>query len=597
MPELQFKGKEFVFNHHLSIPFCPLIPDPKKSVGSSDMGGNLIIHGDNLVALKALTPYFSGKVDCVFIDPPYNTGNESWSYNDAVNSPLMRDWLNSNPVNKDDMLRHDKWLCMMYPRLKLLSELLADTGTFWMTLDDNEVHRARAVLDEIFGEANFLANIAWEKRYTRSNNANMFYSLKDSLLVYRKSDRVNSIKEKRTEKADSGYSNPDQDPRGDWATSSYVNPATKAERPNLVYPIKNPTTGKNVEHPTHAWKYSPEENKRHIRENLLWWGQDGRAKFPRLKLFLSEAEKLVPVDLWDYRSTGTTDEGGDELKEMFGSAVFDNPKPSRLIQRILRMIPKQDAVILDSFAGSGTTAHAVLKQNKEDGGSRRFIMIEFEDYCDKITAQRVRKAIKGYDSQGTQSEELFRLPLSLQALKGADKALQHIASIENLEGHRFDRIKKEVEEGVLVVRGEKKSTAKIEGLGGEFTYCTLGPPLDLDKLLTGKNMPSYESLGAWLFHTATGQALAEKSSKPSDWFLGETPTLYVWLIYRPDVKFLKSPEAALTLELAEKIAKSKKAKKRHLVFAAAKFVPNKMLLPLGVEHAPLPFALYRLEKS
>lgn len=160
MPELQFKGKEFVYNHHLTVPYRPLIAHPDKSLG--DNTENLIIHGDNLHALKALLPRYAGKVDCIFIDPPYNTGNENWSYNDNVNNPIMREWLNSNPVNKEDMLRHDKWACMMYPRLQLLHELLSETGSFWMTLDDNEVHHARMMLDDIFGEENFIANFVWQ---------------------------------------------------------------------------------------------------------------------------------------------------------------------------------------------------------------------------------------------------------------------------------------------------------------------------------------------------------------------------------------------------------------------------------------------------
>ena len=152
MPELFFKGKEYVYNHHLTVPYRRLLPDAKKSIGPADLGGNLIIHGDNLHALKSLLPRYAGHVDLVFIDPPYNTGNENWSYNDNVNSPIMQEWLRSNPVNAEDMLRHDKWLCMMWPRLTLLRELLSERGSLWMTLDDNEIHRARTMLDELFGE-------------------------------------------------------------------------------------------------------------------------------------------------------------------------------------------------------------------------------------------------------------------------------------------------------------------------------------------------------------------------------------------------------------------------------------------------------------
>jgi adenine-specific DNA-methyltransferase len=596
MPEMHFKGKEFVYNHHLTVPYRPLVPNSGKSVGGTEMNGNLIIHGDNLHALKALLPLYARKVDCIFIDPPYNTGNENWNYNDNVNSPMMREWLSSNPVNKEDMLRHDKWLCMMYPRLVLMRELLSESGSLWMTLDDNEIHRARSIMDEIFGEENFVACISWEKRYTRSNNANMFYSLKDYVLVYRKSELLSSIKELRTGKADSMYSNPDGDSRGAWSTSSYVNPAIREERPNLCYAIENPFTGEKVEHPTHAWKYSKEENARHILEKRLWWGLNGDAKYPRLKLFLAEAEQLVPVDVWDYETTGTTDEGGEEVKRIFGSAIFDNPKPTRLIERILKMLPKSDATILDSFAGSGTTAHAVLDMNKKDGGDRRFILIEFEDYADTITAERVRQVINGYEFVGTQREELYHENISLTTLKRPDKLLDQIASIEHLDGHRFDNIRKEIKNGILTVTGERQVAERAEGLGGRFTFCTLGEPVDLDKMLTGENLPSYKAIGSWLFHTATGEALDPARVDESQWFLGESSGFYVWLVYQPKLDFLKSREAALTLNLAEKIAEARKGK-RHLVFAPAKFVPNKTLLPLGVEYAPLPFALYRVGKG
>ena len=399
MPTLQWVGKDKVVNHHLDVPFRVLnkvssFSAPEGTPANST--DNRIIHGDNLEALKSLLPEFEGKVKCIYIDPPYNTGNEGWVYNDAVNDPKMKRWL-GQVVGKEgeDLSRHDKWLCMMYPRLKLLHRLLARDGVIFISLDDTEAGYARVMLDEMFGSAHFLASIAWEKRYTRSNNAKLFYSLKDTVLVYRKSTDVAVLKEGRTEKADSNYNNPDNDARGAWTTSSYVNPAAKAKRPNLGYTIRRPN-GMLVDHPTHAWKYSKKEHQRHKSENLLWWGQDGNAEYPRLKLFLANAAGMVPVDLWSHEQTGTTDEGGQEIKEIFGSAVFDTPKPTRLIERILKIASDQDSIILDSFAGSGTTAHAVLKLNANDGGRRRFILVETESYADGITAERIRRVISGY---------------------------------------------------------------------------------------------------------------------------------------------------------------------------------------------------------
>ncbi|KAB7739988.1 site-specific DNA-methyltransferase [Parvibaculum sedimenti] len=600
MPELIFKGKEFVYNHHLSVPFRPLVPHAKKSIGGTHLDGNLIIHGDNLHALKALLPMYAGKVDCVFIDPPYNTGNEGWAYNDNVNSPIMKEWLKANPIGLDDGLRHDKWLAMMYPRVKLLHELMSEQGSLWMTLDDNESHRARLMLDEIFGESGFVANIAWVKRYTRSNNAKMFYSLKDTLLVYRKTIALDTVKEPRTEKSDSNYTNPDNDPRGPWMTSSYVNPATREQRKRLVYPIKNPFTGKMVEHPTHAWKYKLDENRRHIEENRLWWGEKGDAEYPRLKLFLDEAEQLVPIDVWSYEDVGSSDDGGDELKRIFGKAVFENPKPTRLISKVLSLVPNRDALVLDSFAGSGTTAHAVLAANKSDDGNRKFILVEGEEYADKITAERVRRVIKGYEFSGTQREELLRENITFSKLKNPNDLLDRIAGIENLDAHRFDNISKTVKNGELLVVGEKAVKERAEGLGGSFTYCSLGDAVELDKILTGKTLPSFETLAALLFHTATNEAFDPKAMvvEGNEGYLGESSAYHIWLIYRPDIEFLKSRDAALTLTKAEAIAASR-PDKQNLVFAPAKFVSQKLLndRSLNVEHAPLPFSLYRLERS
>lgn len=335
MPELQFKGKEFVYNHHLTVPFRPLEMHADKGIGDARLDGNLIVHGDNLHALKALLPMYAGKVDCIFIDPPYNTGNEGWAYNDNVNSPMIREWLNDNPIGLEDGLRHDKWACMMWPRLKLLHELLAEDGSLWLTLDDNESHAAISILIEIFGESNHEATIAWEKRFTRSNNATRFSSSKDWLIVFRKSEVFKPGKEPRSEESTESYSNPDNDPRGDWVSVSYVNPASKADRANLVYPIKNPITNQEVEHETNAWKFSRATNEKHIEQNRLWWGVDGGMRYPRLKVFMTDG--VVPVDLWKHDFAGTTDQAFGELAAIMGRGAFETVKPTKLLRRVLEL--------------------------------------------------------------------------------------------------------------------------------------------------------------------------------------------------------------------------------------------------------------------
>jgi adenine-specific DNA-methyltransferase len=538
MAEIKFKGKTFVQNHHLMVPYHELIPVKSKSLTDKvSLHDNLIIHGDNLKALKALLPMYAGKIKCIYIDPPYNTGNEGWAYNDNVNSPMMQDWL-GKVVDREDLTRHDKWLCMMMPRLKLLKELLAEDGLLFVSVDFNEVSHLRMLLDEMFGEDNFLADAAWEKRYTRSNNAKLFYSLKDTILIYRRSAAVSFLREPRTEKTDGIYRNSDGDPRGDWTSSSYVNPATKAARPNLVYPIKNPNTHDWVEHPTHAWKYAPQTHAEHVLDNRLWWGEDGRAKYPRLKVFKSD-EGVVPIDVWHYQTTGTTDDGGMTIKEIFGSAVFDNPKPITLVQRMLSLCtaPDSNAIILDSFAGSGTTAHAVLAQNVVDSGNRRFILIECEDYADKITAERVRRVIKGVP-------------------KAKDEALK-------------------------------------KGLGGTFSYFELGKAIELQGILDGTALPSYKELARYVFYTATGEEFDDKAVNAEKHFIGESRNYQVYLFYEPKVEKLKN--LAFTLDMAKALPKLKKDK-RYLVFAPTKYLDQEMLDHFRIDFAQLPYEIYELTR-
>lgn len=581
MPELNFKGKEFVYNHHLAVPFRPLVPHADKSVGEARLDGNLIIQGDNLHALKALLPMYAGKVDCIFIDPPYNTGNEGWSYNDNVNSPVIKEWLASNPVGIEDGLRHDKWCAMMWPRLRLLHELLSETGSIWITLDDNEVHRAKLMLDDIFGEDRFIANLIWEKTTSARNDAQLFSSDHDHLLVYCRSPSSIAINRvARTASSDAAYSNPDDDPRGDWREGDYKCAKSAEERPNLYYPITNPFSGEEVwPRRERVWAYSKEETEKNVSEGNLWWGKSGNYTFPKLKRFRSDAPSgLVPRTLWKADEVEQTRTARTQLQSIFGDNPFPTPKPVELIARVIDLATHKDSVVLDSFAGSGTTAHAVLAANVKDSGNRKFILVECEDYADTLTAERVRRVISGYAFSGTQREELMREKLNFTSLKNADKLLHRIASIENLDGHRFERIKKEVKDGELIVTGERTVAERTEGLGGSFTFCTLDAPLEMEKLLTGEHLPSFEALGAVLFHMATNAAFdsAQLIEQDGHGYLGESPAFHVWLIYKPELTFLKSADAALTLAKARSLVEQKPGK-RHLVFAPARFVSQKLL--------------------
>lgn len=605
MSELSFKGKEFVYNHHLSVPHRPLVPDPSKGIGTVRLDGNLIIHGDNLHALKSLLPLYAGKVDCIFIDPPYNTGNEGWSYNDNVNSPMLQAWLKENPIGIEDGLRHDKWCAMMWPRLKLLHELLGEAGSFWMTLDDNEVHRARAMLDEIFGEQNFVACCVWHKNFSPKPSAQFFSEDHDYLLIYAKNKEIwrpNLLE--RTADMDARFANPDNDPRGPWTSGDL---SARNYYGEGTYAITCPS-GRIIDGPPRGtyWRVAKAKFQELDKDNRIWWGEEGDNQ-PRLKRFLSEVKQgRVPQTLWEYDEVGHTQDAKKELLAILDFAssgdVFVTPKPVALLSRVLELATTEHSIVLDSFAGSATTAHAVLAANKKDGGDRKFILVECEDYAETLTAERVRRVINGYAYTGTQREELFKQNLTFTDLKKADKLLDQIASIENLDGHRFDKIEKKVKDGVLTVEGVKAVKGYTQGLGGYFTYCTLGEAVDMDQLLTGEHLPDFAQLGALLFHTATGEALDPAKVTLPDvqglGYLGETSTFHVWLIYQPELAFLQSREAALTLSKARALADAKPGK-RHLVFAPAKFVSQKLLDAerIPVEFAPLPWALYRVERG
>jgi len=597
MTELSFKGKEFVYNHHLAVPFRPLVPHKDKGIGPVAFDGNLIIHGDNLHALKALLPLYAGKVDCIFIDPPYNTGNEGWCYNDNVNAPMIREWLESNPIGIEDGLRHDKWCAMMWPRLRLLHELLTENGSLWVTIDDNEDHILRQLLDEVFGRNGYITEIAWRHSDNSSNNATQFSQDFNTILVYSKNEYWAPNFLDNPEKR-SHFANPDKDPKGPWFDGNPVN--NPAIRKNLQFDYPGPH-GNVIKHPPNGWRWSKETMDEKFKTGELRYSSDGKRVIRRT--YLAGQQGLPPSSFWgNVEETGHTRGAKVTLKHIFGddyaSDLFATPKPVQVIRKVLDLATDGDSIVLDSFAGSGTTAHAVLEANKRDGGNRRFILVEMEDYADKLTAERVRRVIKGYNFKGTQRTELLRERLNWRILSNADDLVHKVEAIENLHGHEYDRIKKEVQDGELIVTGEKTVAERAEGLGGAFTYCTLGDPVELDKVLSGKTLPPYSGLGAALFHMATNHAIDPTTVQEENFYLGAVEGQHIWLIYRPDLDWLKSPEAALTLARAKVFAASDPGK-RHLVFAPARFVSQKMLAEqnIPVEFIPLPFALYRIDRS
>lgn len=543
MPTLDFKGKQHIYSHHLTVPYRPLELDESRSCNPPACGGkeggtddNLIIHGDNLHALKALLPRYANRIKCIYIDPPYNTGNEKWCYNDNVNSPLMQKWLDQNsPIDGEDLERHDKWLCMMWPRLHLLKELLTEDGVIFISIDDNEQHHLRLLMDEIFGERNFFAVLTRRAMHTVRNSSKDFNLNADYTLVYAKEkswfgeDKSRYIRHIVDKSASYPYD--DNDGRGKYkfdpiSARNYYEPYTFTFENGVEW---HPPSGR---YPSYS------------KDTLRWMERDGRIDFsgsePRAKRYLAEVQEGQPPDaVLSPEFVGFNAEGTKELRKIFGQGgVFAQPKPVKFVKFLLELLRSKDAIVLDSFAGSGTTAHAVLALNKEDGGNRKFILIECEDYVDTITAERIRRVINGVD----------------------------IAKDEVLQ----------------------------QGLGGSFTYCTLGEPIDTEGLLTGEALPAYETLAGYIAYVATGSSFKDIARR-ADYFFGETDTLLFYLIYEPSLEFLESNRSALDGKRATQIAKRcKSTGKKAYVYAAQKFMGQKELTAMGITFCQLPYHIHRL---
>ena len=395
MPSLNWIGKEAVTNHDKEVPFRLL--KKVKSASVRDKSQNLIIHGDNLEALKALMPFYYGKIKCIYIDPPYNTGNEKWVYNDKVNSPKIKQWLGKVVGREsEDLTRHDKWLCMMYPRIKLLRDLLSDEGAIFVSIDDNEQHNLRSIMNDIFNENNFVTNIIWQKKYTQSNDAKYFSNTHDFILCYAKNKKNKDFKINlltRTAKQDARYKNPDNDPKGPWMTQPLH--AKSGTDKSYEFEFSNGVRWKPP--PGTFPRYSINTLKKADVEGKIWFGKNGNA-VPRLKKYLLEMRQgVIPKTIWLYDEVGSNDDAKRAIKDLFDDNPFDSPKPTSLIKQIIALASDSQDIILDSFAGSGTTGQAVLDINKEYSSNRKFILVEMEDTVAKdITAERVKRAIKKY---------------------------------------------------------------------------------------------------------------------------------------------------------------------------------------------------------
>jgi adenine-specific DNA-methyltransferase len=396
MPTLNWIGKDKVVTHHQDVPFKILehqfgFTAENGESKTETKSGNKIIHGDNLEALKSLLPEYEGKIKCIYIDPPYNTGNENWVYNDNVNHPKIKKWL-GDVVGKDgeDLTRHDKWLCMMYPRLKLLHKLLADDGAIFISIDDNEQASLKMMCDEIFGGRNFVGDVIWQHSIQGKNDAKKISLHHNHTLIYSKPNfQIGRID--RTADHNIAYKNPDNDSNGKWRSGDVRSPNL---RENLKFNIQTPK-GNMISPPEKGWRWSENLVKEKIFTGEIIFNKD-ETKIIR-KIYLFAQEGRVVESIWFGNDVGTTRDANTLLKSIFNNKVpFDTPKPPQLIERIIKITSNKNDIILDSFAGSGTTAHAVLNLNKEDNGNRKFILIEMEDYANTITAERVKRVVNGY---------------------------------------------------------------------------------------------------------------------------------------------------------------------------------------------------------
>jgi adenine-specific DNA-methyltransferase len=503
MATLRFKGKNIIWNHHLSVPYHTLDEDKKLSFNSVKADGSLIIEGDNLIAMKSLLPQYSGEIKFIYIDPPYNTGEEGWVYNDNVNSPLMKEWLGKE-VGKDDLTRHDKWLCMMTPRLKLMLELLSEDGLLAVSLDDNELYNFRVLMDDILGESSFKNNVIVSRVKKNIRESDFVPSMNIDhgyVLIFGKTDKaLVDVPLKRQEK------------KARW--HGFDAPGV---RKNMEYDLfgYKPPKGRH-------WMYTKDRADEMIKKGELC--QNPRTGKPQYHLEAS-----------DYTQIGTN---WVDLQEGSSKWKFSNGEKSvELIKRLLKLHPENDsAIVLDAFAGSGTTAQAVLELNEEDEGNRRFVMIQMTEESDKEPNKNICKDITR-------------------------------------------------ERVVRVI--EKKLKKKEVG----FEYRRVGHAIDAESILSGK-LPSYKQLAKYVFYLATGRTPKDSDISEKNFIAGKIDGTEVYLLYKPDLE--KLAELAITYEWAKKV--SSRNNKRKIVYAPACFLDDETLEEYNMKFVSIPYNLFERQK-
>ncbi len=562
MPTIQFKGKNIIWNHHLSVPYHILEESEGLSFEAYRANGNLIIEGDNLMALKALLPQYGGRVKCIYIDPPYNTGKEDWVYSDKVNSPLIAQWLNT-VVAKDDLTRHDKWACMIVPRLRLLRELLTSDGVIMISCDDNEYSNLKSLMNEIFTESNFVGTLVW--RNATDNNPTNIATEHEYILFYAKDkekippvwkssvsiakEELVKVGRELTEKFTGQEALQEAytmwfrenrpflgkldrykfiDAGGVYTGSQSVhNPGREGYR----YDIPHPETNKPTKQPLMGYRFPEATMQELLTQKKILFGNDEN-KIIELKVYAHEYEdKLASVFELDGRL------GAYDLKELFGKVPFKNPKPVQLLTHILPFVTSNSDIILDSFAGSGTTLHAVMELNNEDGGTRQCNLVQMKEdttdepgknVCKDITRERVKRAIEKY------------------------------------------------------------------GFKSGFMYLKVGIPIDPESMLEG-NLPSYEQFAQYVYYLATGEYLAEKDKiENAKYYVGTRGHHAIFLIYEQEMD--KLTRLALNLDAAKQIIQNN-PNKRRIVYAPACFLDDDYMEEHQIEFVSIPYSLFERKQS
>ena len=549
MPTLQFKGKNIIWNHHLAVPFHTLDEVPELHYQPEKANGNMIIEGDNLLALKALLPQFAGRIKCVCIDPPYNTGEEGWAYNDKVNSPLINDWL-GKVVGKDDLTRHDKWLCMMAPRLKIIKDLMSNDAVIFICIDENELPRLISLMDEIFGEDKQVGIITWYKKRKGSFLSKEMISLTEYIVVYKKADysiplfggkpdesesqpivkRTNSVKTLKFK----GNTVRTKLPDGTYKPGKYGNGSSSVELLSEITIKDNIITNDFELNGPFVWTQQMLEDELKKGTQVVVNTKNFQ---PRVfRAYDEEHHKGLPSFFDGREYKATTDDAYENLQELFGEErIFDYSKPYKLINYLVKssVFLDDNSIILDSFAGTGTTGHSVLDLNNEDALNLSFILIQMpenseaepdKNICKDITRERIKRAIDKY------------------------------------------------------------------GYESGFKYYRLGIPLDAETMLAGQ-LPTYRQFAKYVYYLCTGEHLeAEDKINEEDYYVGEYGKQAIYLVYKQDYETLT--RLALNLTLAEKIKQQQPGKKR-IVYAPSCFLDEEYLIDNQIEYVGIPYNLFQ----